>query len=120
MNIQTINTATPAAIPSAQTPPRSKPAAELETNVPIADRGPTTQSEIRLTDLQSAVAAANEFVKPINSAVEFSLDKESGNMIVKVFDSSTKEVIRQIPSEEMVAIAKALDQIQGLLIKQKA
>ena len=41
-------------------------------------------------------------------------------MIVKVMDNATKEVIRQIPSVEMLAIAKALDKIQGLLIKQKA
>ena len=32
----------------------------------------------------------------------------------------TNEVIRQIPSEEMLEIAKALDRLQGLLVKQKA
>ena len=40
--------------------------------------------------------------------------------MVKVVDQSTKEVIRQIPSEEMLAIAKALDSLKGLLVRQTA
>jgi len=70
--------------------------------------------------LQEAVKAGNDFLKTVTNAVEFSLDKDSGETVVKVVDTSTKEVLRQFPSEEMLAIAKALDKIQGLLIKQKA
>jgi len=40
--------------------------------------------------------------------------------VVKVVDLETKEVIRQIPSPEVLEIAKAVDQLQGLLIRQKA
>ena len=40
--------------------------------------------------------------------------------MVKVIDSNTQEVIKQIPSEEMIAIAKALDKLKGLLLQQKA
>ena len=39
---------------------------------------------------------------------------------MKVVDASTDEVIRQIPSEEIISIAKALDKLQGLLVEQKA
>jgi flagellar protein FlaG len=62
----------------------------------------------------------NEFVKPFNNALNFSVDQESKTTVVKVIDQSTKEVIRQIPSEEMLALAKALDTMKGLLIQQKA
>ena len=40
--------------------------------------------------------------------------------MVKIIDSATKEVIRQVPSQEMLAIAKALDSIKGLFVKQSA
>ena len=120
MDVQTINTATLAAKPSAQTPTRSVSATELAANSSVSEQKPVAQLTISPEQLQTAVDAANEFVKPINSAVEFSVDKDSGQMVVKVMDISTKEVIRQIPSEEMLAISKALDQIQGLLIRQKA
>jgi len=37
-----------------------------------------------------------------------------------VVDMATKDVIRQIPTPEVLAIAKALDKLQGLLVKDKA
>ena len=120
MSIQTLTSATVSTTLAAppEAPVRSAPANELTSSAPVtkpADKVPVSE-----TQLQSAVDAANEFVKPINNSVEFNLDKDSGEMIVKVIDTGTKEVIRQIPSEEMLALAKALDKIQGLLIKQKA
>lgn len=71
-------------------------------------------------DLEQAVKAVNDFVKPFNNALNFSIDQASQTTVIKVIDQSTKEVIRQIPSEEMLALAKALDTMKGLLIQQKA
>lgn len=71
-------------------------------------------------ELQASIQAVNDFVQRINNSLQFSVDKDTGKTIVKVVDISTQEVIKQIPSEEMVAIAKALDQLKGLLIQQKA
>ena len=70
--------------------------------------------------LNTAVAATRDFVGSINSSLEFSVDEDTGTSVVKIMDKETKELIRQIPSEEMLAIAKALDTIKGLLFHQKA
>ena len=70
--------------------------------------------------LEVAVKAVQEFTRPMAGNLEFSLDEETGKTIVKVVDSTTKELIRQIPSEEMLDIARALDRLQGLLVRQKA
>ena len=70
-------------------------------------------------ELDQAVKAVNDFVKPFNNALSFSVDQASQTTIVKVIDQGTKEVIRQIPSEEMLALAKALDTMKGLLVQQK-
>ena len=40
--------------------------------------------------------------------------------IVKLIDSNTKEVLRQIPSEELIAISKALGRSSGVLLERKA
>jgi len=40
--------------------------------------------------------------------------------VVRIIDRATKEVIRQMPSEEMLSIAKALDSIKGLFVTQTA
>lgn len=70
--------------------------------------------------LQEGIKELNAFVKPYNTALGFSVDEESGKMVVKVTDNDTKEVIRQFPSEEALAITRALDKLKGLLIHQKA
>lgn len=71
-------------------------------------------------DVKQAVEKISEFVSSKQSELSFSIDDASGSQIVKIMDIQTKQVIRQFPSEEAVAIAQALDKLQGLLIKDKA
>ncbi|MDR1708693.1 MAG: flagellar protein FlaG [Candidatus Accumulibacter sp.] len=70
--------------------------------------------------LDEAVEEIREFVMPIASDIEFSIDEDSGRTVVKLIDRQTQDIIRQIPSQEMLDLAKALDKLQGLLIRQKA
>lgn len=70
--------------------------------------------------LKDATERVKDFVQTINRNLSFSIDNDTEQLVVKVVDSGTKEVIRQIPSEEMLAIAKALDKVQGLFVQQKA
>lgn len=124
MAIESISSATVNASPPApsetRAPARNSGASEVAAAAPATDAASAAQQAASEAQLQGAVNAANDFIKPITNSVEFSLDKDADKMIVKVMDNATKEVIRQIPSVEMLAIAKALDKIQGLLIKQKA
>lgn len=71
-------------------------------------------------EVKLAVKKIAEFVSARQSELSFSIDDVSGSQIVKIMDTQTKQVIRQFPSEEAVAIARALDKLQGLLIKDKA
>ena len=71
-------------------------------------------------DVEKAVEKISEFVSSRQSELSFSIDDASGSQIVKIMDIQTKQVIRQFPSEEAVAIAQALDKLQGLLIRDKA
>lgn len=81
----------------------------------------TKSSEsVNSEQLEDAVKAVNDFLKPLNNSLQFNIDDDTGKTIVKVVDSSTNEVIKQFPSEEMLAIAKAIDKMKGLLIQQKA
>ena len=76
--------------------------------------------QARPEELESSVAKIQQFVSATTSDVQFSIDKDSGSTVVKVIDRNTKEVIRQIPSQEMLDMAKALDRLQGLLLKNQA
>ncbi len=71
--------------------------------------------------VQSAVDSINKSMQQNNSNLEFSVDHDTQKRIVKVVETGTGQVIRQFPSEEAIAIAKAIDNMQhGLLLRQKA
>ncbi len=71
-------------------------------------------------DLSNAVDKLNKFVAPTLQSIEFSMDEESNSIVVKVVDTATKKVLRQIPNEEVIAISKTLGKLQGLVIRQTA
>jgi flagellar protein FlaG len=79
-----------------------------------------SRSEPEPAMLRDAVRTANEAIQQVTNGIEFSVDDDTGKMVVRVIDANTKEVLRQIPSEEMLAIARAIDSLQGLLISQEA
>jgi len=77
-------------------------------------------SQVEKEELVGAVKKLNEHVAPALQTIEFYLDQESKRMIVKVVDTETQKVLRQIPNEEVVAMSKTLDKLQGLVIRQTA
>jgi len=53
--------------------------------------------------------------------LEFSIDPNSERVVVRMVDSATGDVIRQIPAKEILAIAESITQYQkGLLLSQSA
>ena len=81
----------------------------------------TSSAPVDRDTLQGAVDRVQKAVETLSSAgIQFTLDQDFERMVVQVIDTSTKEVIRQIPPKEMLEIAQALDKLQGLLVHQKA
>ena len=52
----------------------------------------------------------NDHVQFVNRELQFSVDDDSGRMVIKVLDSTTQEVIRQIPGEEALKFARMLNE----------
>lgn len=65
---------------------------------------PSTQSLDQ--QLENAVSRINDYVQNVQRTIKFSVDETSGKDVVKILDKQTEEVIRQIPSEEVLAIAR--------------
>ncbi len=68
----------------------------------------TRETEVTKEDITQAVSHLKEYVQHMKRDIDFSVDDQTGRFIVKVYDSETKELIRQIPSEEMLAISRHL------------
>lgn len=71
-------------------------------------------------EVTEATQRVEKFVQAMSSDLQFTVDDSSGAFVIRIVDRATQEVIRQMPSEEMLAIAKALDRLQGLLVRQQA
>jgi flagellar protein FlaG len=86
----------------------------------VAANGDTGATLPSKTELKKSVDEINRFLES-NSEVKFSIDEDSGLSVVKVIDSETKKVLRQLPSEQSLEIAKNLTSTRkGLLIDSKA
>jgi flagellar protein FlaG len=115
MDIRQVGSTAPGA-----TLPQTRPAAPAPATTTAAPAADAKASGSAQQQLEEAVKQLNKTVASMNTGIEFSIDKDTKEHVVKVIDQDTKEVLRQIPTEETLQIAKALDKLQGLLIKQEA
>lgn len=100
-----------------QPPAKPKTAEEGGNELPQeADK--VSAEDPRLAD---AISELTDFVQNIRRDLEFSVDRDSGRIIVKVIDAQSKEVIRQIPPEEVVRMASTLQNAKdGVILTAKA
>jgi len=98
----------------------SKVAAPSEKGGNIKDvKKHVTQNFASEEQVKSAVSDLNKTLKMLNVSRQFEVDKEIDKIIVKILDSEKKEVIRQIPSEEVVKLSKNVREMIGLLFDSK-
>jgi len=82
----------------------------------VPAKGETTKPE----QVEEAVQQIEQFTQTLSQNLKFSIDEDTGKTVVKIVDIQTQEVIRQIPSEEAITIARTLGKIQGLLFNGQA
>ncbi|MCG7755066.1 MAG: flagellar protein FlaG [Nitrosomonas sp.] len=90
-------------------------ASPVSTADPKVNNSPKSEDQVK-----QAVQKIQGTVDNLAHNLRFSIDEDTGKTIIKVMDVHTEEVIRQIPSEEAVEIARTLDKVQGLLFNGKA
>ncbi len=78
------------------------------------------QAEASRDQVESAVSTIQEFVQSVRRNINFSVEDTSGRVVVKVTDSNSGDVIRQIPSEEALQLAESLEEVRSLLFKAEA
>lgn len=60
--------------------------------------------------LDQVAKGLNDHAQFVNRELQFSIDQDSGQTVIKVMDSETQEVIRQIPGEEALQFARTLNE----------
>lgn len=97
-------------------------AVQKQTTIPTqtVDAVAAAKTPPTVEQLTKAVKDINTTIQTLSQNLEFTVDNDSERVVVKIVDQQTKEVLRQIPTEEALEISKSLDRLQGLLIKQQA
>jgi flagellar protein FlaG len=100
------------------------PQSELAKVKQEAQKPPVVERPKAATDPKELKRMTEELQRRVggaNAQIQFSVDESTGISVVKVTDRMTHEVIRQIPSEEVLQIAKSVDHYkEGLLVNSKA
>ena len=65
--------------------------------------------------LENSVQRLSELVQSVQRDLQFSIDQQSGKTVITVLDSTTEEIIRQIPSEEVLSLARNIESLKGVL-----
>ena len=88
---------------------------EALADAPAGDAGAESRAAV-----EQAVAKANRQMSVVAPALQFEVDPDLGQVIVRLVDRQSQNVLRQVPSPEMLAIARALDRMEALLVRARA
>ena len=112
MNEVRLGQAAPQAVQSSSS---SKGATNAAKDVTASTASPEQKQEKEApqappADLKVEVAKVNEYVQTVQRDLHFSVDEELDRTVVRVVDSDSGEVIRQIPEDIFLEIARRLQQ----------
>jgi len=108
------------------TPARQNLPQEREKVVPeIAVKAAPPVPEFEKLDLDQAMADLQAYVEGLGRSLSFARDESIDRSVITVRDTQTNQVVRQIPSEEVVAVARQLrdemaEMRAGLLMDKNA
>ena len=70
--------------------------------------------------IEKIAADLQKFVQSMGRDLNFSVDETTGYHVVRVIDQNTGELIRQLPSDELLKLAREFEQLQNALVSQRA
>ncbi len=70
--------------------------------------------------LRELVDKLSQTIGTTGQQVQFSIDDDTHQTILRVTDAESGALLRQIPGDEALSMARILDRMQGILIRQKA
>ena len=70
-------------------------------------------------DFKKAVVEINKALEKIPTTLAFQVDDTSKRFVVNVADISTGELIRQIPGDAVLRIARQLESLKGIIFDDK-
>lgn len=99
----------------AASPAIKKPAGEAI----LFKRSVEGKKDLSVRDLEKIASEVEIQLKRLNTELRFEVNQKSKEVVIKIIDPDSKQLIRQIPSEEMVAIRERMEEFVGVLFSSK-
>lgn len=84
-----------------------------DSNLKSEDSG--TQAKLTRKDVEEMVEALEDFANTVQTRLNFTIDDSTKDVVVKIMDKETSEVIRQFPAEEILTLREKMQDLSGLL-----
>ncbi|NWF72671.1 MAG: flagellar protein FlaG [Nitrospirae bacterium] len=89
---------------------------EVEADLRLPAPAPTPTTE----QVEQAAARVNDMLRGSTSRLEIEIDPDIHKAVIKIRNGESGEIIRQIPAQELLDLAKHLDSPKGFLVRERA
>ncbi|WP_291493752.1 flagellar protein FlaG [Desulfurella sp.] len=83
------------------------------------EKSDINSTSLSKNDVKKLIQKLNDSISSLNDSVKFSYSEDAKGLIVKVIDSKTGQVIRQIPPEELIKLEASLAQSIGIIFNKE-
>jgi len=111
---------------AAPTPARPEPAVQVTATANSRNGGNATSHDGAARRPETAETPEQAFdeinavMQAWDTGMRFEIDEDTQQLVVSIIDTTTGDVLRQIPSEEVLHVAKMITQFQGNFVSTKA
>jgi uncharacterized FlaG/YvyC family protein len=73
------------------------------------------EKKIDVASMEKIAAQLNEVMRELDTKLSFAVDRQTNQIVIRVMNSATQELIRQIPAEDMLRIAARIKEMLGIV-----
>jgi len=106
-------------MPQRQSGSEAKPVRDAGSRAEAVVQTPAPASTTTKEQLEQAVARVKDVLRATTSRLEIEIDPDLHKAVVKIRNGESGEIIRQIPAQELLDLAKYLDEPKGLLVRER-
>jgi len=77
-------------------------------------------TEKRMEALKGAIGDLNIVMENFRKSIRFALYKQTDELYAQVINVDTNEVIKTVPSEEMLAVMERIDRMLGMFVDEES
>ena len=108
--------------------PKAAPAVKVDAAAAAAAAAAQAKADVNLQQyaaaskevMQAAARQIQGYLRESGRNLNVSVDESTGYYVARVMNPETGEVVRSLPSEETLRIARNIDMMRGMLVDQRA